>query len=147
MPEWKDHQPSSAKKLNPNNNNNNINTDASSKACSFESNNDHDIRQTYISFSTSSPVITTNNNQYDERKPLLFSGHADHITRQMFMGQSHHHHHHQAPISSNATLMSSACSEVTDQFFKHGDWDELRSVVEFGAAAAAASAGSPSFLL
>ncbi|KAL3508266.1 hypothetical protein ACH5RR_027667 [Cinchona calisaya] len=100
--------------------------DASSKTCSMES--DHKNRQNYINFSSSAaaaaPAVIRQN---DIKKPFIH-GHVD-ITNQVPISQLS-----SAPSSSNDASCFGSSDHVTD-FFKHGDWDELRSVVEFGAAA------------
>lgn len=113
MPDWK--ELSAAKKnLNPM-----MNMDANSKTCSnFESGGHrHDnYKQSYISFA--SPVITRQTDVHD-----------DIITNQVFSG-GQFSSVSQAPAASYSSYAS---SDVTE-FLKHGDWDELRSVVELSAA-------------
>ena len=120
-PDWKE---ISGKRLNNA-------VDASSKTCSMEFDN---VRQSYISFSANvAPAITRQN----DKKPLINNnnnsvhglGHVD-ITNQLLMSQLSSFS--QAPSSTTASYASFASSDATD-FLKHGDWDELRSMVEFGA--------------
>nr|XP_027063813.1 transcription factor JUNGBRUNNEN 1-like [Coffea arabica] len=121
MPDWKE---ISGKRLSNA-------VDASSKTCSMEFDN---VTQSYISFSANvAPAITRQN----DKKPSINNnnnsvhglGHVD-ITNQLLMSQLSSFS--QAPSSTTASYASFASSDATD-FLKHGDWDELRSMVEFGA--------------
>ncbi|KAA8523453.1 hypothetical protein F0562_009876 [Nyssa sinensis] len=104
IPDWRE---LSAKRTNP--------VDASSKTCSVESDN----RDGYISFRA--PVIR----QINENKP--FVNHVMNETNQFIACQ-------QSSISqtpSTASYSSFFSPESMNEFIKYGDWDDLRSVVEF----------------
>lgn len=97
--------------------------DKSSKTCSGDS-NDHEMKS-YISFQP--PIIQLNH----EKNPLYHQQQQNHLTN----GINHNHlitaASDQAP---SATASSSSFSDLDmDEIIKHGDWDDLRSVVEFGA--------------
>lgn len=80
-------------------------------------------RQSYISFQT--PVITDN-------KPFVHNNHHyqqhPHVTNQMIIGQVTSTVTHEPP-STEASCSSFSGVEV-NEFIKHGDWDDLRSVVD-----------------
>ncbi|CAK9174980.1 unnamed protein product [Ilex paraguariensis] len=88
--------------------------DASSKTSSVES----DGRQGYISFSA--PVV-----RQSERKPIV--NHQFDVTNQLLVGE----------LSSISQVPSSTVSYSSfynqGEFSRHGDWDELRSIVELAA--------------
>lgn len=111
--------------MDANSNNNNIME-------SGDNHNNNNYKQSYISFS--SPIITR---QADHQSNAGAHGH-DIITnqqQQLFMGQimSSVSQQHQVPAASYSA--SSFASSDGPEFLKHADWDELRSVVEFGAPA------------
>ena len=91
----------SAKKTNPI-------VDASSKTCSVES----DSTESYTDFRSSVPVI-----QQNHGKKHCANNIGE--TNQMMS---------QAPFVAS---YSGFCSPDTNELIKYGDWDELRSVVEF----------------
>ncbi|KAJ9567809.1 hypothetical protein OSB04_003775 [Centaurea solstitialis] len=83
--------------------------DTGSKTCSTDSDHDHQDKQSYISFEL--PI----------KNPFM----------------SHNHHHNTDHISittasyeAASASCSSSFSDLND-FIKHGDWDGLRSVVEY----------------
>lgn len=96
-------------------------------------NHNNNYKQSYISFS--SPIITR---QADHQSNA--GGHGrDIITnqqQQLFMGQIMSSVSQQQQVPAASYSASSFASSDGPEFLKHGDWDELRSVVEFGAAGA-----------
>ncbi|RWR85733.1 transcription factor JUNGBRUNNEN 1-like protein [Cinnamomum micranthum f. kanehirae] len=101
IPDWSD----SSIKQNP--------ADASSKTCSFES----DDREKYLSFGTS-------NIQHIEKKPVISHSEDNSL---LCSGQSYSIP--QAP--STALMYSNFPSSNTSEFFREGNWDELGTILEF----------------
>ncbi|KAL3503733.1 hypothetical protein ACH5RR_038182 [Cinchona calisaya] len=124
MPDWKE---LSGKRTN-------IAVDGSSKT--FNIMESDKFRQSYISFSSSAaPAITRQNDKKPFNNNSNIHGHNGQldITNQLLM-MNQLTSVSQAPPSTASSYASFAGSEVTD-FLKNGcDWDELRSMVEFGAA-------------
>ncbi|KAK9285933.1 hypothetical protein L1049_025135 [Liquidambar formosana] len=85
--------------------------ESSSKTCSLESDNSHDQ---YVSFGDT--VIQQNERKpvinHGERRNMLFVGHSNSIA--------------QAPTTGSPSFWN----VNKDEFFRDGDWDDLRSVVE-----------------
>ncbi|CAK9157767.1 unnamed protein product [Ilex paraguariensis] len=88
---------------------------------SFKTNSsiEFDNRQGYISFSA--PVV-----QQIEKKP--FVNHVD-VTNQLLVGQLSS----MSQVPSSTASYSSFFSPNMEELLKHGDWDDLRSIVEFTA--------------
>ncbi|PWA73856.1 No apical meristem (NAM) protein [Artemisia annua] len=83
---------------------------------------DYDM-QSYISFQT--PII-------NDKKPLLYNHHQEHHheTNQFIVGQATTLTlTHDQPPSTTASCSSFSNTDM-NEFIKHGDWDDLRSVVD-----------------
>ncbi|WCJ37028.1 NAC domain containing protein 42 [Euphorbia peplus] len=96
-----------------------MNMDTSSNTCSVDSNI---TRENYLNFST-----PTMNIQYSENKPLLNQMVIMNNERQVQL-----QFQQQQELQSMAASSSNISSPYGNEFFSYnGDWDELRSVVEF----------------
>ena len=83
---------------------------------------DYDM-QSYISFQ--SPII-------NDKKPFIYNHHQQHHheTNQFIVGQATTLTlTHDQPPSTTASCSSFSNADV-NEFIKHGDWDDLRSVVD-----------------
>ncbi|KAI3466330.1 hypothetical protein Pfo_022993 [Paulownia fortunei] len=96
--------------------------DASSKTCSMDS-CDQNRQSSYISFNA--PVISQT-----EKKP--YSGHAESIANQQFLG-NFSSSVSQTP-SAASSYSSPMCGDI-NEFLRHADWEDLRSIVDCDAAA------------
>ncbi|KDP25107.1 hypothetical protein JCGZ_22642 [Jatropha curcas] len=94
--------------------------DTSSKTCSANSNS----RENYLSFGA--PDII----QYSEKKPVFNERKQFHVDQVSSIPHFHHQqqHYHQPPSMASSSTVSSS---YENELFTYGDWDELRSVVEF----------------
>ncbi|XP_074369608.1 transcription factor JUNGBRUNNEN 1-like [Apium graveolens] len=114
VPDWKDQSSKKIKNL----------IDASSKTCSGESDN---LQGFSISFQQT-PIIT--DQHIREEKPVVFSN--NHFTNlsHLVMGPATSSMYQEAPLSA-VTSYSNFSSPEMNEFVQYGDWDELRSFVEF----------------
>lgn len=117
IPDWRDQITTSKKKYNPL-------IDASSKTCSGESDN---LQGFSISFQQTPKII---DQHIREEKPVVFPN--NHVTdlSHLVMAPVTNSMYQEAP-SSVVTSYSNFSSPEMNEFVKYGDWEDLRSFVEF----------------
>lgn len=118
LPDWRDQITTSKRNYNPL-------IDASSKTCSGESDN---LQGFNISFQQT-PIIT--DQLISEEKPVVFSN--NHVTdlSHLNLGPVTSSMYQEAAPSSVITSYSNFSSPEMNEFVRYGDWEELRSFVEF----------------
>lgn len=101
---------------------------SNSKTCSLESdnnnNNNTNRKPNFGSFRSSDSLIFHQQNSVHERKPVLDE------RSHLFLGQLAHHQAAPTMVTNcyNPTFLS---HQSMEDVFANGDWDELRSVVQF----------------